>query len=324
LENPYASISRVNPPANPEHDYRKVANEIWWALLKVPISGAEVRVALTVYDRTIGYGQKSRGISLSTIQKFTSLRRDSVVSAVKQLEDSHIILVSHGTGGAVSEYMFNLHYDTWQLDKQGTLDLGSTEMGTTSTLDGSTEMGTTPGSTKNRTSPSSPHVTPTAKANSRGSTRTRTSPRDEPGAERVKLTNRKLSFKTNLLSREKAEECFARFWKEYPKKLAKVAAEKAFRKLKPDEGLLTKILEAIEVAKRSDQWTRDEGQYVPFAATWLNQRRWEDEYTEGKHGSKRVSAARGLVAHRRDTTDEERLAGAAGAAVPDLSDMPEV
>ena len=325
MQNPYSSISRVNPPAKPERDYRSMANDVWWRILKTPISGAELRVALTVYDRTVAFHRDSANISLSTFQKFTNLRRDSVVNAIKQLEDSHIVVVSHGTGGATSEYMFNMHYDTWQLDQQGTLDFGSTEMQTTSDS-GSTEMPTTSGaaqsSTKNRTSPSSPHATPTVEANSRGSTRTRTSPRVEPGARRVKQTLLKQTSKT-IYSREKAyQECFARFWKEYPKKLAKAAAQKAFLKLKLDEGLLTKILSAIELAKRSDQWTRDEGQYIPFAATWLNQRRWEDEYTEGKHGST-VSARRGLVAHR-DTTNEERRAGAAGATIPDLSGVPEV
>jgi len=28
---------------------------------------------------------------------------------------------------------------------------------------------------------------------------------------------------------------------------------------------------------KSEQWTKDNGQYIPHAATWLNGRRWEDE-----------------------------------------------
>ena len=29
--------------------------------------------------------------------------------------------------------------------------------------------------------------------------------------------------------------------------------------------------------KDSDQWTRDDGRFIPHPATWLNGRQWEDE-----------------------------------------------
>ena len=38
------------------------------------------------------------------------------------------------------------------------------------------------------------------------------------------------------------------------------------------------LLDAVEAQKRSPQWTRDGGQFIPYPATWLNQRRWEDEH----------------------------------------------
>lgn len=70
---------------------------------------------------------------------------------------------------------------------------------------------------------------------------------------------------------------FDRFWTVYPRHVAKPNARKAFDKLNPDDGLLETMILAIEQQKRSDQWTRDNGQYIPHPATWLNQRRWEDE-----------------------------------------------
>jgi hypothetical protein len=73
---------------------------------------------------------------------------------------------------------------------------------------------------------------------------------------------------------------FAQFWMAYPKKVGKGAAVKAFTKLKPSADLLSKMLEAIEKQKRSDQWQRDKGQYIPNPSTWLNQTRWEDELGE--------------------------------------------
>ncbi len=75
-------------------------------------------------------------------------------------------------------------------------------------------------------------------------------------------------------------ERFDAFWNAYPKKVGKGAAEKSFKKLKPSGELLQKMLEAIERQRQSDQWRRDNGQYIPNPATWLNQSRWDDEVAQ--------------------------------------------
>jgi hypothetical protein len=69
---------------------------------------------------------------------------------------------------------------------------------------------------------------------------------------------------------------FAEFWQSYPRKIAKQNAIKAWNKLAPNEALRTLIHAALESQKRSPQWTKDKGHFVPFPATWLNGRRWED------------------------------------------------
>ena len=77
----------------------------------------------------------------------------------------------------------------------------------------------------------------------------------------------------------KDDGLFDTFWKEYPKKIGKVVAEKAFYKHKPTPELLEKMLLAIQEQKKSDQWVKDGGQFIPHPSTWLNQKRWEDELT---------------------------------------------
>ena len=67
---------------------------------------------------------------------------------------------------------------------------------------------------------------------------------------------------------------FSTFWNAYPRKVGKGAAQKAFSKIKVP---LTVLLSALEQQKQSDQWKRDGGRYIPYPATWLNQKRWEDE-----------------------------------------------
>lgn len=67
---------------------------------------------------------------------------------------------------------------------------------------------------------------------------------------------------------------FDTFWSAYPKKVGKGAAEKSWQKNKPP---LEEVLVAIEKQKQTDQWKKENGQFIPNPATWLNQKRWEDE-----------------------------------------------
>lgn len=71
-------------------------------------------------------------------------------------------------------------------------------------------------------------------------------------------------------------ELFDRFWNAYPKKKAKGQALTAFKKLRPDGGTVDKMLAALEWQVKTEEWRKDGGQYIPYPATWLNGRRWED------------------------------------------------
>ena len=70
---------------------------------------------------------------------------------------------------------------------------------------------------------------------------------------------------------------FGIFWMNYPRKIGKGAAEKVWFKIKGDDELFDKIVRAVNEQKNGQSWTRDNGIYIPHPATWLNQRRWEDE-----------------------------------------------
>ena len=70
---------------------------------------------------------------------------------------------------------------------------------------------------------------------------------------------------------------FDRFWDAYPRKESKPAAKKAFDKIRPDGELLSKMIDSIERWKRSQQWQENGGQFIPYPASWLNQRKWEDD-----------------------------------------------
>lgn len=70
---------------------------------------------------------------------------------------------------------------------------------------------------------------------------------------------------------------FEEFWKSFPKKASKGSALKAWNKLRPGKELREKIMAAIERAKKSEQWNRENGRFIPYPATWLNAQGWEDE-----------------------------------------------
>jgi len=68
---------------------------------------------------------------------------------------------------------------------------------------------------------------------------------------------------------------FLEFWAAYPRRVAKGDAEKAWGKMRSVD--LHVLMAALVEQKQSVEWQRDSGQFVPYPATWLNGRRWEDE-----------------------------------------------
>ena len=69
------------------------------------------------------------------------------------------------------------------------------------------------------------------------------------------------------------KEKFNKFWSLYPRKVAKIVAERRWKKLSnKDIDEIFKIYHEHLIRCRYKDI-----QYVPHPATWLNQRRWEDE-----------------------------------------------
>ena len=73
------------------------------------------------------------------------------------------------------------------------------------------------------------------------------------------------------------EARFLEFWKAYPKKTGKQYALKAWNKIKPTAELHERIMQAVDAQKRSDQWRRENGRYIPNPSTWLNGGYWDNE-----------------------------------------------
>jgi len=76
---------------------------------------------------------------------------------------------------------------------------------------------------------------------------------------------------------------FLSFWETYPKKKGKGAAFKAYNYIKEPIPTLKEITKAIQEQTKTNQWKNKK--YIPYPATWLNQRRWEDEIEENNKPS---------------------------------------
>ena len=73
-----------------------------------------------------------------------------------------------------------------------------------------------------------------------------------------------------------SDAMFAQFWASYPRKVGKSEARKAWSKLKVTSETFEQIKSGLEAWKLCSQWAKDNGDFIPYPATWLNGHRWED------------------------------------------------
>ena len=100
--------------------------------------------------------------------------------------------------------------------------------------------------------------------------------------EKVYANNTSNKKENNSISRKRADDeippGFTEFWDVYPRKVAKQNAIKAWKKTGAlDSQALTDTIIADVNRRVNSEWKGKELQYIPHPATYLNQRRWEDE-----------------------------------------------
>jgi hypothetical protein len=86
---------------------------------------------------------------------------------------------------------------------------------------------------------------------------------------------------------------FDDFWSAYPRRdVSKSLAVTAWNKAMPP---LDAVLAALSWQTVGDQWTRDDGRFIPQATTYLNQRRWEGERPKNGNGGPGGSGGAGTT-----------------------------
>lgn len=84
---------------------------------------------------------------------------------------------------------------------------------------------------------------------------------------------------SSSLSKSSSLSFFKEFWDCYPNKQKKVRAEAMWLKKVQSEDLARAIISNVaERAQNDQQWLRDDGQFIPHPATYLNNEQWHDMY----------------------------------------------
>lgn len=91
----------------------------------------------------------------------------------------------------------------------------------------------------------------------------------EPITIKVKPSCAKKQSRTSTL-----DNGFNEFWNNYPKKVGKDKALIAWVKKKPK---IDEVLKALNWQVVSEQWTKQDGQFIPNPTTYINEGRWQDE-----------------------------------------------
>lgn len=100
---------------------------------------------------------------------------------------------------------------------------------------------------------------------------------------------------------------FERFWSLYPRKVSKADAKKAWAKIKVTADLFDLMAASLAAWTVSTDWTKDGGQYIPHAATWLNGKRWEDELPKPATGNQSAPRRQSNEPDFNDSTWAEGL-----------------
>lgn len=104
---------------------------------------------------------------------------------------------------------------------------------------------------------------------------------DEPKPPRPKTDSRpKPKPRPTSKPDPESEPRFREFWAAYPRKVQETKAAGIYAVIDPSPELQAEILAAIADQKTWPKWAKDDGEYIPYPANWLENRQWRDKPPE--------------------------------------------
>lgn len=224
--------------------------------------------------------------SIDTISERTCVSRRSVIDAVKWLEESRVLVADRSNGRHTKyritpvDFVPSERMSVRSMNRQTGADAAPPPMQMPHGCDSDTSADAAPVAVQ--MPHGSPHCTG-ADAAPTGAD----AARDQCGIGRKPVqmphSNHKepsLNHQGTINGRDVEAElmtAFLVFYAAYPRKVNRPAAWKAWKALRPDDALQALILAAVSLQRKSIDWTKENRKYVPYPASYLNGKRWEDE-----------------------------------------------
>ncbi|MCA4755551.1 replication protein [Mycolicibacterium fortuitum] len=297
-----------------ENGYTALAHEILDEICQYEFNGAQLRIIMKIWRLTYGYKRKDHDFAVTFLCECTGLSDRTIKKEIKTLIDYNVLVETRrATRSNPRRLSFNKDYDSWTIKKSGDsmqeqLDLfESFEVNNTS-----------PNSQLNEVNITSPHEV------------NDTSPNSDYEVNNSSPIKRNKDLKISIKDKE---AMFEQFYSIYPRKIARKKVESSWRTLCKEKDFdpyraIANTLNFIETCKL----LKTDLKYLPYPATFLNQKRYEDydvvdpegllqvtEMNIGGGGSALDRLLRkemeGHGSERRDITDEVHRGG-----IPELPD----
>lgn len=97
-----------------ENGYTRIANELLEAVLKTPFVATHLKIILTCWRYTYGFGRKETELSLNFISKATSISKRYISDGLTELINSNVLIVVKDSTYSSSRIIaFNKNYTEW-------------------------------------------------------------------------------------------------------------------------------------------------------------------------------------------------------------------
>ncbi|WP_025706237.1 replication protein [Paenibacillus graminis] len=245
-----------------EDGYTRVANEILEQVARRKFNATQLRIIMIIWRYTYGYRRKDHDFALTFLQQLTSLPASTVKREVGLLIKSAVLIVTQKETSVLPRRLsFNKHYEQWIIQKSGD------EMEQEHDLFTSSEVSDlNPPESEDSEIRGIRFDTPEVSDLSPQVDVSRYQIR--PPLKEIKIL--KKSFKEKIAR-------FDDFYQNYPRKVSKDAAKKAWEKLCKIEGLDTDmVIQNTANFTETCKLLQTEKKYIPHPSTFLNQKRYED------------------------------------------------
>lgn len=240
-----------------ENGFTKIAHELLDAICRFKFNGAQLRIIMKIWRLTYGYNRIDHDFSISFLSEETGLSESAVKKELKTLIDSSVLIVTEKATRSTSRRLsFNKNYDDWTIPKSGDsveqLELFSSDE----------VHDRIPNKKRDQAHDCTPHQVHDCIPNS-----------DYEGHDCTPIKRNK---DLNITIKDK-ESMFEQFYLIYPRKASKKKAESSWRTLCKEKGfdpdkVILLTMNFVETCKL----LKTETKYIPYPATFLNQKRYEE------------------------------------------------